>query len=171
MSGRPELNSWPSQTKDFKLVVEALLSNSRHIKGRSMQKLVDSLPGISYDCAFGVIFQWDSTIKWLLYMAYVTSRHHPDITWNVLKGTFKPNTKKHISNNICMIFLHILLNLDYICIDIFYKVLRKKNSLNIQILDKIFTQLWKRWHMVKIVLYIFTCHIIIWVHVFCCFQK
>ena len=42
--GGPRFDSRPSQTKDFKLEGEAPLSNARHIKGRSMQKLVDLLP-------------------------------------------------------------------------------------------------------------------------------
>ena len=37
-------DSRPSQTKDFKLVVEVPLSNAQHIKGSSTQKLVDLLP-------------------------------------------------------------------------------------------------------------------------------
>ena len=41
MSGRPGFDSGPSQAKDFKLVVEALLQSARHIKGSSTQKLVD----------------------------------------------------------------------------------------------------------------------------------
>ena len=44
MSGRPGFDSRPSQNKDFKLVVEAPLSNDRHIKGSSTPKLVDPLP-------------------------------------------------------------------------------------------------------------------------------
>ena len=45
MSGRPRFDSRPSQTKDFKLVVEAgPLSNARHIKGSSTQKVIDPLP-------------------------------------------------------------------------------------------------------------------------------
>ena len=40
----PGFNSRPSQTKEFKWVAEAPLSNSQHIKGSSMQTLVDPLP-------------------------------------------------------------------------------------------------------------------------------
>ena len=47
----PGYDSRPSQTKDFKLVVEAPLPNARHIKGSSMKKLIDArimrLGGIS----------------------------------------------------------------------------------------------------------------------------
>ena len=43
--GRPWVQySRASQTKDFKLVVEASLSNARHMKGSLTQKLVDPLP-------------------------------------------------------------------------------------------------------------------------------
>ena len=37
----PWFDSRPSQTTDFKWVVEATLSNVRHIKGSSTKKLVD----------------------------------------------------------------------------------------------------------------------------------
>ena len=40
----PGFDSWMSDTKDFKLVAEAPLSNARHIKGSSMRKLVEPLP-------------------------------------------------------------------------------------------------------------------------------
>ena len=41
--------------------------------------------GISYKCAYSdcVIFGQDST---LVIIPSVTSKHHPDMTWNVLKG-------------------------------------------------------------------------------------
>ena len=47
----------------------------------------------------------------------VTSRHRPDMTWIVLKGTFNPNTKK--TSNIQMMryypcFSHILQRIDVI---------------------------------------------------------
>ena len=42
--GGPRFDTWTSQTRDFKLVVETPLSNERHIKDSSMQKLVDMLP-------------------------------------------------------------------------------------------------------------------------------
>ena len=46
MSGRPGFDFRPSLTKDFELVVEAPLSNDRHIHGSSTQKLVDPLPAV-----------------------------------------------------------------------------------------------------------------------------
>ena len=58
----------PSQTIDFNLVCKAPLSNARHTKGTSTQKMVDPLPcGISHDYACCVVFQWDNTFKWLSY--------------------------------------------------------------------------------------------------------
>ena len=57
----------PSQTKDLKLVVEATLTNAWHIKAKTGW-LIDRIMwpgGISYECACGVISQWDSTIKGL----------------------------------------------------------------------------------------------------------
>ena len=44
MFGRPGFDSRQSQNKEFKLVDEATLSNARHIKGSSTQKLVHPLP-------------------------------------------------------------------------------------------------------------------------------
>ena len=42
--GSPGFDYRSSQTKDFKLVVEAPLPNDRYIKDSSTQKLVDPLP-------------------------------------------------------------------------------------------------------------------------------
>ena len=84
MFGRAGFDSRPSQTNDFKLVVQAPLSNARLIKGSSTQKLVDPLPE-SCDRAeyHTTVPGCDISVRQhykVVIIPFVTSRHRLDMT-------------------------------------------------------------------------------------------
>ena len=83
--------SQPSQTKDFKLVVETPLSNTGHINGSSTPKLVDQNNVTGWDIIW-LCLQCDISVREhykVIIIPSVTSRQCPDMTWNVLKGMLK----------------------------------------------------------------------------------
>ena len=93
MSGRSQVQFWLSQTKDYKLVVEAPLSNgfnAQHIQGSSMQKVIDPFHDcqnnvmcpdrISNECA---CMQCDISVRQhykVVIIPSIRSTHHSDIT-------------------------------------------------------------------------------------------
>ena len=92
MSGRPGLDSRPSQTKYFKLVVEAPLANVQHIRvvrrKNGLIRCKNNVTGwdIVYDCACGVIFQRDINIVQVqvlivqvVIIPSVTRSHRPEM--------------------------------------------------------------------------------------------
>ena len=93
--GRPGFDSRQSQTKDLKFVVEAPLSNTQHKKGKK----------IGLTCCQNNVTGWDIIQLWcdisvrqhykMVIIPSVKSKHHLDMTWNVLKGTLNPIQKRN----------------------------------------------------------------------------
>ena len=102
-SHKPKMSSW-------KLKLPCLMLDIWRVVQRKNCWAIAIImwPGmISYNCACGMICQWDSTIKWLSFIPSLTSRHCPDVTWKVLKAipTFNPIRK----NSYLIIWLYVFI--------------------------------------------------------------
>ena len=104
-----EARVWFPTESNQRFQIEACLSNAWHIKGSSMQKLVDCCQNNATGRDIIRLCMWcDISVRQhykVVIIPSVTSRHHPDMTWNVLKWKLNRLQKNHTSYVSCTSFI------------------------------------------------------------------